>query len=155
MNALILIAALSVTCQTVAWFSPNGGTAAEIVSEINRSTKTAYVAMYALDAPDLTTALIAARNRNVKVSVKLDRLQSGGKWQQIQINRMRVSQIPVMVSKLKALQHSKFMVIDSKRVLTGSYNWTNSAEHWNRENMVLLDCPEIAAQYKKAWDTIQ
>ena len=52
-----------------------------------------------------------------------------------------------------AKMHNKFTVIDGKRVLTGSYNYTTSASTWSYENLVLLDSAEIAdafaAEFKK------
>ena len=32
---------------------------------------------------------------------------------------------------------------------TGSYNWTNSAEHANYENLVVLDEPEAIARFQR------
>ena len=51
--------------------------------------------------------------------------------------------------------HNKFMVIDSATVQTGSFNYTNSAEHKNAENvLVLRDNPEIASRYLKEWQRL-
>jgi phosphatidylserine/phosphatidylglycerophosphate/cardiolipin synthase-like enzyme len=40
-------------------------------------------------------------------------------------------------------------VIDSRIVITGSYNWTVSAESTNEENTLFLECPELAEQYEE------
>lgn len=42
--------------------------------------------------------------------------------------------------------HDKFCVIDFKKVITGSYNWTYKASH-NSENILILDDPSVATQY--------
>jgi phosphatidylserine/phosphatidylglycerophosphate/cardiolipin synthase-like enzyme len=43
--------------------------------------------------------------------------------------------------------HHKVIVIDSQIVVTGSYNFTASAETRNDENLIVIYDPAIAAQY--------
>ena len=43
--------------------------------------------------------------------------------------------------------HHKFMVVDGRRLATGSYNWTASAENWNRENLLVFDSPGLASKF--------
>jgi phosphatidylserine/phosphatidylglycerophosphate/cardiolipin synthase-like enzyme len=43
--------------------------------------------------------------------------------------------------------HHKFMAIDGKIVVTGSYNFSVSAEDANDENLIVLIGEEIAALY--------
>jgi phosphatidylserine/phosphatidylglycerophosphate/cardiolipin synthase-like enzyme len=43
--------------------------------------------------------------------------------------------------------HHKFMVIDNSIVIFGSYNFTNSAEERNDENLLVIYNAEIAAQF--------
>jgi phosphatidylserine/phosphatidylglycerophosphate/cardiolipin synthase-like enzyme len=39
--------------------------------------------------------------------------------------------------------HHKFAIIDNRLLLTGSYNWTLSANNRNDENLMAIDDPEI------------
>ncbi|HBY08896.1 MAG TPA: phospholipase, partial [Chloroflexi bacterium] len=43
--------------------------------------------------------------------------------------------------------HHKVFIIDGKIVVTGSYNFSRSAEERNDENTLIIHNPEIAAQY--------
>jgi phosphatidylserine/phosphatidylglycerophosphate/cardiolipin synthase-like enzyme len=45
--------------------------------------------------------------------------------------------------------HHKFAVFDERLVVTGSYNWTNSAEHANYENIILLDDPGVVNRFRQ------
>ena len=45
------------------------------------------------------------------------------------------------------LMHDKFCIIDNQIVITGSYNWTNNAEHRNDENISTAKDPEQATRY--------
>lgn len=53
------------------------------------------------------------------------------------------------------LMHQKFCVIDSRVVSNGSYNWTYYAENNNRENVVILDEPAIAASFHEEFVNMQ
>ena len=43
--------------------------------------------------------------------------------------------------------HHKVFIIDEQIVITGSYNFSASAERTNDENVVIFFDPQIAAQY--------
>jgi phosphatidylserine/phosphatidylglycerophosphate/cardiolipin synthase-like enzyme len=45
------------------------------------------------------------------------------------------------------IAHNKVLVIDSLRTVTGSYNWTHSAEFKNAENLVFIKSQEVAKKY--------
>jgi len=55
--------------------------------------------------------------------------------------------IPIGVEHVSGLLHDKFAVIDGELVITGSYNWTESANEANFENAVFIACPAIAQAY--------
>jgi phosphatidylserine/phosphatidylglycerophosphate/cardiolipin synthase-like enzyme len=43
------------------------------------------------------------------------------------------------------------MVIDGKKVVTGSYNFTQSAELRNAENLLVIDDTKMAKAYLDNW----
>jgi phosphatidylserine/phosphatidylglycerophosphate/cardiolipin synthase-like enzyme len=43
--------------------------------------------------------------------------------------------------------HHKVIIIDRTIVITGSYNFSASAEQHNDENVVIINNPEVASQY--------
>ena len=44
------------------------------------------------------------------------------------------------------------MIIDGETVITGSFNFTAAAQNHNAENLLVLDDPALAAQYKVNWE---
>ncbi len=60
--------------------------------------------------------------------------------------------IPVYSDKIKrGLAHNKVMIFDEDIVLTGSFNFSKSAETTNAENILILKDKNLAAQYLKNW----
>jgi phosphatidylserine/phosphatidylglycerophosphate/cardiolipin synthase-like enzyme len=44
------------------------------------------------------------------------------------------------------------MVIDGAKVITGSFNFTSAAQKHNAENLIVLEDPALAAQYRANWE---
>jgi phosphatidylserine/phosphatidylglycerophosphate/cardiolipin synthase-like enzyme len=50
--------------------------------------------------------------------------------------------------------HHKFAIFDDRLVATGSYNWTQSAERANYENLILLDDPKVVARFTEEFQRL-
>jgi phospholipase D len=111
--------------------------------------------MYGLTSRSIVDALIAAQSRGVDVAIKTDKKESEKHAQATLITKLKAAGVRVEVSTQQRNLHDKFAVIDGQRVITGSFNWTQNAELRNRENLVVLDCREIAAAFEREWQSIQ
>jgi phosphatidylserine/phosphatidylglycerophosphate/cardiolipin synthase-like enzyme len=141
-----------------ACFSPRGMCAGHLLREIGQAKKELLVAVYAFTSDELAGALVQAKKRGVAVQVVLDREfdarteNSKGKFlegQKIPVRRVSGTK-PVALEKDAGLMHQKFAVIDRKNIVTGSYNWTHSAESFNDENLLLFrDAGPLAEEYRK------
>ncbi|MGB4047149.1 MAG: phospholipase D-like domain-containing protein [Kiritimatiellia bacterium] len=128
-----------------------------ILQAIEKSHESIWVAAYAFTRTRIAAALVRAHQRGVRVSVKMDTVQAEYIGAQKLIEWMRNEGIPVTlihtVGEYSAM-HNKFMIFDMRWVVTGSYNFTTTAQVSNWENLVWLDSPDMAEQYKQAWDAI-
>ena len=52
---------------------------------------------------------------------------------------------------MPGIAHNKVIIIDSKKVITGSFNFTSAADHRNAENVILIEDTDIASLYLKNW----
>ncbi len=131
------------------YFSPSGGIRQRLVRAIQESRQSIEVATYNLTARELIEALAAARARGVRVRVLMDRqkAEEGGPG----IRALRGSGVPVRSLGVpeQSLMHHKFAIFDGRLVITGSYNWTHSAEVANYENVVLLDEPAVVNRFQE------
>jgi phosphatidylserine/phosphatidylglycerophosphate/cardiolipin synthase-like enzyme len=59
--------------------------------------------------------------------------------------------IPVYIDSAHQIAHNKIMIIDRSTVITGSFNFTKSAEEKNAENLLVIPSKELAAKYYKNW----
>lgn len=133
-------------------FSPKGGASAAIVDRINLAEKEVVVQAYNYASIDIADAIIAAKNRGVKVTLLIDGKQPTANGNQLQYSKDHG--IPVFLDKKHAISHNKVMIIDGTWVHTGSFNFSANAEKRNAENSVW--CTSIRNQmaniYRKQFD---
>jgi len=130
------------------FFSPNGGGQQAIVKEIGRAKSEILVAMYFLTERDISWTLVKAKERGLKVKVVLDQGQRTQKYAKGRF--LSKKGVPVRYEyKSSGLLHDKFAVIDNRIVITGSFNWTASAELRNNENLLVIFSPDLARKYKE------
>ena len=117
-----------------------------ILKEIGDAHYAIFVSVAWFTNKKLFNALLekAKSNCYVSIIIQLEEINSqcGIDYSQIQIGRSECFKI----SKDAELLHDKFCVIDFKKVITGSYNWTYKASQ-NIENVVIVNDPSVAAQF--------
>jgi len=124
---------------------------------IETAQKSIVVAAYAFTRTRIAAALVSAHVRGVDISFKVDARQAEYASAARQLDYLSRNGIPVTRISMKgeySAMHNKFMVIDGRFVLSGSYNFTMTAGVANWENLMWVDSPVIAARYLKAWKMI-
>jgi phosphatidylserine/phosphatidylglycerophosphate/cardiolipin synthase-like enzyme len=121
-----------------------------VVSAIGRTGCTLDVALYNLQIPAASKALIQARDRGVKVRVILDYdhvYPKAGKEMQDLVD----AGLDVRVMKGRAgsgSMHCKFALFDGSLLETGSANWSLSAENASYENLMFVSDQHILQGYQ-------
>jgi phosphatidylserine/phosphatidylglycerophosphate/cardiolipin synthase-like enzyme len=117
-----------------------------IIDEIDAAEDQILVAMYSFSDDELGAAVIRAHQRGVDVYVLMDEGQeteaAGRQWP-----KLVAAGISTAVEHQAGLLHHKFVVIDLETVITGSYDWSDSADNDNFENVVVIECAAIAGQF--------
>ncbi len=145
------------------FFSPRGGCEEAILAQLDGARKSIHVAMYAFTSRYLAQALVRARERGVDVKVVLDRSfqeeSEYSKGDYLKRKGIPVKLVTPVETKglrvIKGLMHHKFAVIDERVVITGSYNWTATAEKVNYENLlVFVNSPGLARAYEEEFQRL-
>lgn len=131
-------------------FSPNFGATDTIVKALHEAKKTILVQAYSFTSKEIAQALADAKKRGVDVKVILDKSQESEKYTSATF--LANQQIPVKIDRAFAIAHSKIMIIDDMNVITGSFNFTKSAENNNAENVLIIrGNKELANLYIQNW----
>ena len=129
-----------------------------ILAAIKESRKSIDAAVYTFTRRQIADALISAHRRGVHVDLKVDAKQA--KWEGMQdvLKRMTKAGITVTLITMPRSSnhmHHKFIVVDDRTVVTGSYNYTTSATIANHENVVRVNSRAIAKAYRDAFARIE
>ncbi|MBW2363013.1 MAG: DUF1669 domain-containing protein [Deltaproteobacteria bacterium] len=108
-------------------------------------------AIYKFDAKPLRRALERALERGVRVRIVVDAGAAHKGGAAAKVGRAGARMRKWTRGKL----HTKFAVIDGRRVLTGSYNWTDNAGQENVELLMSFQDPDdvrrFAELFEKLW----
>jgi phosphatidylserine/phosphatidylglycerophosphate/cardiolipin synthase-like enzyme len=142
--------------QVQACFSPAlaGGCdpASAVIREISAAKTSVRVQMYALTSREIVSALVDAKRRGLDVRVVVDRSQlESDQSEAYAVGRLLSADIPVLVDTVPGLMHNKILIVDNETVVTGSFNYTWSAENRNAENLIVIHDSAIAAEYARNW----
>ncbi|MCC5813832.1 MAG: lamin tail domain-containing protein [Leptospira sp.] len=153
------------------FFSPYNGVDAmnRLIELVDSAKSEIHFMIFAMTHDELTTALIRAANRGVKVQgihdftfirgtamvgsriYQAGRFNPNGPFNKEDGNEnTKVPGLRTSGGKL----HCKTMIIDRRIVSTGSFNWSNNAVNNNDENMLIIDSPWVAAELMEQWDGI-
>ncbi len=135
------------------YFSPDDGVAARIMKLLRGAETSIYFMAYSLTADDFGDIIRQKAKDGLRVFGVMDESQvqsnQGGEF------------APFIELGLKVYKdgnpgqmHHKVIIIDEKIVITGSYNFSASAERKNDENVVIFFDETIAAQYLAEFERV-
>jgi|YelNatPaOPRAMG01_1025707.scaffolds.fasta_scaffold130729_2 phosphatidylserine/phosphatidylglycerophosphate/cardiolipin synthase-like enzyme len=133
------------------YFSPRGGCEARLLYWLSRANSSIHVMIYSFTLNSVGDALISAHRRGIDVRVVMEREEVG---RGSEYERLKGAGVPVRLDTNPALMHNKVAIIDGSIVITGSFNWTASAESRNNENMIIIRSAEVAALYEGEFQRI-
>ena len=145
---------------TTVCFSPDGGAERKIVKIIDQAKTFIDLAMYSLTSRVLAQAILRAHKRGVKIKIVLDGNDESEYSKGFYLYKRGID---VRYTRGKrrqgkkisyGLMHDKFAVVDGVLVLTGSYNWTVSAEKYNYENLLVVDSLPLIKKYLQEFHRI-
>jgi len=136
-------------------FSPWDDGEGAIIRCLNEALHTIYVQAYVLTSRPIARALQVARGRGVAVYILAD-ADMAEKGTSSQIPRLAAEGMPIWLETRYAAAHNKVILIDTESgkgtVITGSYNFSWSAQARNAENLLILrGNPALGRRYLDNW----
>jgi phosphatidylserine/phosphatidylglycerophosphate/cardiolipin synthase-like enzyme len=120
------------------------------VDQLNGGKKQVLVQAYSFTSAPIAKALVDAKKRGVNVQVILDKSQKSERYTSATF--LANEGVPTYIDSDHKIAHNKVMVIDGQTVITGSFNFTKSAEDGNAENLLVINnAPQLAARYTANW----
>jgi len=134
-------------------FSPDVPSVTYALRECLKATKSLDMVFFLIGSRRLSRYIIRAHRKGIRVRVvtdgKVSKSRNSVNWY---LQRHGVDVRAVKVSR--GSMHSKFIVIDGKRVILGSANITNDADRRNHEFLILSDDSELVSKFMDKFEEL-
>ena len=134
------------------YFAAEGDVAKKVAEEIQKAKKSVHFMAFSFTEDGIGQAVIDKFNQGVEVKGVFEKVGSGTQYSEYP--KMKEKGIDVKQDGNKYSMHHKVFIIDDTKVITGSYNFSNSADSENDENIVILENAELAKAYEEEFKRI-
>jgi phosphatidylserine/phosphatidylglycerophosphate/cardiolipin synthase-like enzyme len=135
-------------------FSPMENIKESILKEMESTTSTLDVAIHEMTSFEMAQILVKAKQRGVKVRVIADSKQANIRTSKITYLIQQGILVKVLGGKEKGVMNHRFMILDGRRVLIGSFDWSEASLKWNYENLLVLHEADVVESYQKEFDRL-
>lgn len=133
-------------------FAPDEPVAARIVELILSAERSVQIMAYNLTLDEISDALLERAAAGVTIQGVFDEGQANNQGSDVE--RLAQAGLEVWLDGSPGLLHHKVIVIDGAIVITGSYNFSRSAEERNDENVLFVFSPELAGLYQLEFERV-
>jgi phosphatidylserine/phosphatidylglycerophosphate/cardiolipin synthase-like enzyme len=134
------------------YFSPQDGVAKHVLERLEAAKRSIHFMTFSYTADATADAMIAKVKAGLVVRGVFEMQNAGGSG--ADFNRLKQGGVDVLEDGNCYILHHKAIVIDERTVITGSYNFTGSAEKDNDENLVIVDDPNLARAYLEEFERV-
>ena len=131
--------------QVEVYFSPDDDVEDRIDQVLRRATKSIDFMVFTITSDVLSETMLARARAGVEVSgvIEWDQASNPGS----DYERLRRAGMDVRLDSNPRNMHHKVIIIDDSIVITGSYNFSRSAEEYNDENVLILYDVKVSEEY--------
>lgn len=151
-NKLILSANKVEVQQESVYFSPGEDCLNAIVKHIRGAKSRIRICLFTISDNRITEELIRKHKQGVSIKIISDNDKMFDRGSDIE--ELAGAGIPVRLDVTDKHMHHKFALFDDHITMTGSYNWTRSAERYNHENILVTDSYQVLRQFNKEFNSL-
>ena len=138
--------------RVAAYFSPDDGVARRLIDLMGEARSSLEVMAFAFTSEAIADAIVDRAEAGVRVRMVLDEDQAANLGSQYQ--RLVEAGLDVRLDGNPNKMHHKVILVDGEVVVTGSYNFSRSAEEFNDENLVIVRDADVAAAYQEEFERV-
>jgi phosphatidylserine/phosphatidylglycerophosphate/cardiolipin synthase-like enzyme len=133
-------------------FSPGGQSEERLAAIIGAAKKTVDAVTFTFSSKILADAVIAAKDRGVKVRFMTDSGLGKTSWAAKLIFENGVEMRWRKGRTTKGAMHNKYVILDGKLLQTGSFNWSVNGNINSFENMIFINDAQAVKDYQSMFD---
>ncbi len=132
------------------YFSPPDHVSDKLVAYVKAARSSVRFMIYTFTDAALADALVERLNAGVSVEGVIENREAAHGV----LPALFCANLPVKTDGNPYTMHHKVIIIDESTVITGSFNFTKSADKYNDENLLVIHSPAVAALYLQEFDRV-
>lgn len=133
-------------------FAAEGKVAGRVAEALNKAQTSIHFMAFSFTHDAIGE--VVAKKFSDRVAVRGVFEKTGSNTQHSEFNRLKALGADVRTDGNPKILHHKVFVIDAKTVVTGSFNFSASADQNNDENLLIIEDPELAKQYLEEFERV-
>jgi len=139
--------------EDIVCFTPGDDCVNKILKLLDSAKKTIEICVFTISDDRISRKIVECMEKGVNIKIITDNDKQDDKGSDV--NWLYDKGIEVKMDMSKNHMHHKFAIVDNKKVLTGSYNWTRSAAKYNNENFLITSnkktIEKFSIEFSKLW----
>jgi phosphatidylserine/phosphatidylglycerophosphate/cardiolipin synthase-like enzyme len=132
------------------YFAPEDNVMDKIIAEVQAASRSVHFMAYSYTHHDLADAMIERMHSGVQVQGVIETRDSGYGV----LGDLFCAGVTVKNDGNPYNMHHKVIIIDGETIITGSFNFTKSADTINDENVLVIHSPAVATLYEQEFQRI-
>jgi len=131
-------------------FSPQNHCSETIREFLNKAENSIQICVFTISDNSITKQIVQCFERGIKIRLITDNDKQYDRGSDI--GYLHDKGLEIKVDMTRHHMHHKFAIVDNNSLLTGSYNWTRSAEKYNHENLIITQNPGLIKAFKNEFE---
>ena len=124
---------------------------AAAIHAIDTARRTIWLQTYVLTSQTTVDALLKAYGRHVAISLIVDKAMLQQQPQLV----LSLAQAGLAIrvdDSVRGMARSSVMIVDGTTAMSGSFDFTNEAERWNADDLLITNRSALVARYRENWN---
>lgn len=135
-----------------AYFSLHDDIRNKVIEALKSADESLDICMFTISDNPIAETIAGCHKMGIKVRILTDDGKVFDKGSDI--FSLSKTGIEIKIDSHRSLMHHKFVVVDNKTVLSGSYNWTRTGSDINNENIVITNQNRIVKAFMEEFDRL-
>ena len=131
-------------------FSPQNHCSETIREFLDKAENSIQICVFTISDNSITKQIVQCFERGVNIKIITDNDKQYDRGSDI--SYLAGKGLDIKVDMTRHHMHHKFAIVDNNALLTGSYNWTRSAEKYNHENLIITHNSEFIRIFKNEFE---
>ncbi len=137
----------TVRSENNAYFTHHDNIRDLVINLLKSAREELKICMFTISDNPIAETIAGCHAKGIRVRIITDDGKTFDKGSDIySLHKIGVN---IKIDSHKSLMHHKFVIVDNKKLLTGSYNWTRTGSDINNENILVTTNKKIVRAYKK------